>query len=96
METAEKVSITMTPEMLREIRESVEAGDYASTSEAMRDAVRVWKREREEHRERIAAIRARIHAASSDPRADLTGDEVAERLKALFDRAEAKSGRAEF
>ena len=30
MQSAEKISITMTPEMMRLIRESVEAGDYAS------------------------------------------------------------------
>ena len=41
MQNAEKISITMTPDMLRAIRESVEAGEYASTSEALRDAVRV-------------------------------------------------------
>jgi antitoxin ParD1/3/4 len=28
MQTAEKISVTMTPEMLRLIRESVDAGDY--------------------------------------------------------------------
>ena len=39
MEAAEKISVTMTPEMLREIRASVAAGEYASTSEALRDAV---------------------------------------------------------
>jgi len=40
MQNAEKVSIIMTPEMMRVIRASVEAGEYASTSEALRDAVR--------------------------------------------------------
>ncbi|WP_373465555.1 hypothetical protein [Agrobacterium larrymoorei] len=28
------------------IRESVDAGEYASTSEVVRDAMRVWQRER--------------------------------------------------
>jgi antitoxin ParD1/3/4 len=46
MQNAEKISITMTPDMLRVVRESVEAGEYASTSEALRDAVRVWQRQR--------------------------------------------------
>ena len=40
METAEKISITLTPEMARSIREDVEKGRYASTSEAIRDALR--------------------------------------------------------
>ncbi len=43
-ECAEKMSMTMTPTCSALIRESVEAGEYASTSEALRDAVRVWQR----------------------------------------------------
>ncbi len=44
MQNAEKISVTMTPDMLRILRESVAAGEYASTSEALRDAVRLWQR----------------------------------------------------
>ena len=84
MESAEKISITMSPEMLRAVRESVEAGEYASTSEAIRDAVRVWQRQRAEHAERLAVIRARIRRSLDDPRPDLEEDEVDARLKALF------------
>ncbi len=40
MPAAEKISITMTPEMMRVARASVEAGGYASTSEVLRDASR--------------------------------------------------------
>jgi antitoxin ParD1/3/4 len=88
MQTAEKISVTMTPEMMRIIRESVEAGEYASTSEAMRDAVRVWQRDRNEHGERLSAIRARVRRSFDDPRPDLTGEEVDARLNALFAKAE--------
>ncbi|MFL9827052.1 type II toxin-antitoxin system ParD family antitoxin [Rhodoplanes sp. SY1] len=84
MQSAEKISITMTPDMLRAIRESVEAGEYASTSEAMRDAVRVWQRQRLEDAERLAAIRARVRRSLDDPRPDLDEDDVEARMKALF------------
>jgi antitoxin ParD1/3/4 len=60
MQIAEKISITMTPEMLNDIRASVESGEFASTSEAMRDAVRIWQRERLERTERLESIRVRI------------------------------------
>ncbi|MDQ0322464.1 Arc/MetJ-type ribon-helix-helix transcriptional regulator [Pararhizobium capsulatum DSM 1112] len=33
--------------MLRLIRETVDAGEYASTSEVVRDAMRLWQRERQ-------------------------------------------------
>ena len=62
--TAEKISVTMTSDMLRAIRESVESGEYASTSEAMRDAVREWQRQRLEDAERLAAIRVASVARS--------------------------------
>lgn len=36
MQTAEKTSITLPTDMLRLIREAVDGGEYASTSEALR------------------------------------------------------------
>jgi antitoxin ParD1/3/4 len=87
MHSAEKISVTMTSEMLRAIRESVEAGEYASTSEALRDAVRVWQRVRLEDAERLAALRARVRRSLDDPRPDLDEAEVEARLNQLFNEA---------
>jgi antitoxin ParD1/3/4 len=84
MPAAEKISVTMTPDMLRAIRESVEAGEYASTSEAMRDAVRVWQRQRLEDAERLAALRARVRRSLDDPRPDLEEADVEARMQVLF------------
>ena len=56
MHSAEKISITLPPDMLRLIREAVDAGDYSSTSEGVRDAVRTWQRQRLEDTERFAAL----------------------------------------
>ena len=86
MQNAEKISITMTPEMLSDIRASVESGEFASTSEAMRDAVRIWQRERLERAERLESIRARIRQSINDPRPSLTTEEVDARIKALFQK----------
>jgi antitoxin ParD1/3/4 len=83
MQNAEKISITMTPDMLRLVRESVEAGEYASTSEALRDAVRVWQRQRLEDAERLNAIRARVRRSLDDPRSDMSFEEVDSRLAKL-------------
>jgi antitoxin ParD1/3/4 len=83
MPSAEKISITMTGDMLRTIRDSVEAGEYASTSEALRDAVRVWQRQRLEDAERLAAIRARVDRSLDDPRPDLDAGEVEDRIATL-------------
>ena len=83
MQTAEKISITMTPEMMRAIRDSVTAGEFASTSEAMRDAVRVWQRQRLEDAERLAAIRQRVRRALDDPAPDLEEKDVESHLAQL-------------
>jgi antitoxin ParD1/3/4 len=84
MQAAEKISITMTPEMLRLIRETVEAGEYASTSEVVRDAMRVWQRERQEYAERLKAIRARVRRSMDDPRPDLSEAEADAALEEMF------------
>jgi len=85
MQAAEKISITMTPEMLRLIRETVDAGEYASTSEVVRDAMRIWQRERQEHAERLNAIRARVHKSIDDPRPSLSADEAEAELRRFMD-----------
>ena len=88
MQSAEKISITVTPEMLRVIRESVDAGEYASTSEVIRDAMRLWQRQREEHAETIKSIKARIRKSLDDPSPDLSADEVNAHMKAFIAEAE--------
>ncbi len=47
MASVEKITIALTPEMARTVREAVESGEFASTSEAIRDAVRQWKERRD-------------------------------------------------
>ena len=91
MQNAEKISITLPPDMLRLIREAVEAGEYASTSEALRDAVRAWQRQRLEDAERLAALRARVTASLADPAPSLSEAEADARLAALFDAGDAAS-----
>lgn len=83
MQPAETISITLAPDLLRAVRESVEAGTYASTSEALTDAVRVWQRQRLEDAEHLDAIRARIRRSLDDPRPDLSSEEVRTRINSL-------------
>lgn len=84
MHNAEKISITVTPEQLEAVRASVEAGEYASTSEALRDALRLWQHRREEEAARLELIRARVRRSLADPRAPLTDAELDARLERLF------------
>lgn len=72
----EKLSITLPTEMVNVIKAKVDAGAFASASEVLRDAMRVWMKKKEEHEERLASIRARVQASLNDPRPDLTGEEI--------------------
>jgi len=47
MATVEKITIALTSEMAGFVRRAVESGEYASTSEAIRDAVREWQERRD-------------------------------------------------
>lgn len=63
---AEKISITLPPDMLSLIKEKVKDGAYASTSEVIREAMRLWQKQEEEHHARLTVIRARLeHSAQS-------------------------------
>ncbi len=72
----EKLSISLPSEMVAAIKARVDAGSYASTSEVLRAAVRVWLREEEEYQQRIAAIRQKVKISLDDPRPDLSMEDV--------------------
>jgi antitoxin ParD1/3/4 len=46
MPTIEKISVALPGEMVASVREAVNAGEYASSSEVIRDALREWKAKR--------------------------------------------------
>lgn len=52
-----KVSVALTPELHELVQKAVAAGDYASTSEIMREALRDWKERRERKHEAIEGLR---------------------------------------
>lgn len=52
----EKVSVALTPELAALMREVVEAGEYASASEVMREALRDWRARRLERERLLEAL----------------------------------------
>lgn len=57
MANVEKLSVAVTPEMASLMREVVEAGEYASTSEVVRDALRDWEYRRRQRDQAIQELR---------------------------------------
>lgn len=47
MPHVEKMSVALTQEMAEMIRQAVETGEYASSSEVVREALRDWKHRRD-------------------------------------------------
>ena len=57
MANVEKVSIALTPDMMALVRDAIASGEYASSSEVIRDALRDWKTKRALHAIGIEELR---------------------------------------
>jgi putative addiction module CopG family antidote len=57
MPEIERLTITMPPELTAVVRQAVETGDYASTSEVVRAALRDWKLKHALQIEELAALK---------------------------------------
>jgi antitoxin ParD1/3/4 len=57
MPNIEKISVALPADMLALVRAAVGSGDYASTSEVIREALREWKGRRATREEAVAEIR---------------------------------------
>jgi antitoxin ParD1/3/4 len=94
MDLVEKLSVSMPIDMARELRASVESGEFTSKSEVVRFALRNWQRLRREDADRVEAMRERIRRSIDDPRPSLSAEEVDAQLAALFAEAEGSSEHA--
>jgi antitoxin ParD1/3/4 len=61
MATVEKISIALTQDMAALVRQAVESGEYASSSEVIRDALRGWKMNRALQEHQIEELRRLWH-----------------------------------
>ena len=66
MSSIERMTITMPADMAAVVKAAVEAGDYASTSEVVRDALREWKMRRAIQLQEIAALKVDIDKGLAD------------------------------
>jgi antitoxin ParD1/3/4 len=91
MEQVEKISVTVTAAMARDIKEKVEAGSYASASEVIRAALRALQREDQEHSERMESIRARVRQSLDERNVTFTNEQVFDELRSTL-KARAAGG----
>jgi antitoxin ParD1/3/4 len=83
MPAVERLTVTMPAEMAETLRRTVAGGEYASTSEVVREAVREWTRARDAERRDLDALRAAIRVGL-DSGPGIPADQVFAELRARY------------
>jgi antitoxin ParD1/3/4 len=82
----EKISIALPPEMVAVVRQAVDAGEYSSSSEVVRDALRDWTQKRRLRQQGIDELRQVWRQAMEDKTPGLAVDEVLDRLERKYQK----------
>lgn len=80
----EKISIALPLEMVAHVRQAVEVGEYASTSEVIRDALRDWSLKRAQRQQGMEELRKVWQEAMRDETPGIPMDDVLERLERRY------------
>jgi len=74
MPEIERLTVTLPAEMAAVVKGAVQSGDYASTGEVIRAALRDWKLKRATQIEELAALKADIDVGLADIAAGRVND----------------------
>ena len=74
MGRSEKISVSLTEELLADVQSAIESGDYASTSEVVREALREWRDQRTRKEAALAELKQLIGEAEASGYVDGTID----------------------
>jgi antitoxin ParD1/3/4 len=94
MSTVEKISIALPPEMVAVVRSAVETGEYASSSEVVRDALRDWTQKRRLRQQGIEELRQVWQQAIKDQTPGVPADDVLNRLERKYQAMADTQGKA--
>lgn len=86
MSTIERMTVTMPAEMAATLRQTVAGGEYASTSEVVREALRAWMRSRDADQRDLAALRQAISDGDNSGAGIPAADVFAELRQIIADR----------
>ena len=86
MSNIERLTIALPKELADTVRTAVASGDYASSSEVFRDALRDWKVKRRVQLEEVESVRVALEKGLEDLRAGRVkpAEEVLSRLEAKY------------
>lgn len=83
MANAERMTVTISADMAAMLRHTIQDGEYSTTSEIVREALRDWTRKRDTERRDLEALRAAIkEGMSSGP--GIPAEQVFAELRARF------------
>lgn len=93
MASVEKISIALPPEMVALVRQAVDKGEYASSSEVVRDALRDWTQKRNLRQQGVEELRQVWQQAIENRKPGVRVEDVLDRLErkyqAMADGADA-------
>ncbi|MFT0532379.1 ribbon-helix-helix domain-containing protein [Castellaniella hirudinis] len=88
MSTIERLTVTMPAEMAATLKSAVDAGEYASTSEVIREALRDWSFKRQLMLDELATLKQDIDKGLADVAAgrvhEFNAQRIAERGRKLL------------
>jgi antitoxin ParD1/3/4 len=94
MSTVEKISIALPPEMVAVVRSAVDTGEYASSSEVVRDALRDWTQKRSLRQQGVEELRQVWQQAIKDKTPGAPVDDVLNRLERKYQAMADAQGKA--
>ena len=94
MSSIEKISVALPPEMVSLVRGAVEAGEYASSSEVIREALRDWSQKRTLRAEALEQMRCLWRQAAEDPSPGIDPEPVLAKLESKY-KAMAEASEAQ-
>ena len=85
MSKLERITVTLPEPMAARLRDFVETGEYATTSEIVREALRGWADKQDRRKSELDHFRAMIAEGEKGPFRD--GDEFFDELEAELQKA---------
>jgi antitoxin ParD1/3/4 len=92
MSSVEKINIALTPDIADTVRQAVEAGDYASPGEVIRDALHDWKNKRQLHEQKdLELLKLWQEGIDSGTAGNLDMEEIKREARKLYDEKNGTS-----
>jgi antitoxin ParD1/3/4 len=80
----EKISVALPRQMVAEVKSAVESGEYASSSEVIRDALRDWAQKRSLQKQGVEQLRQLWQEARQDTQPGVSAEDVLDRLERKY------------